>query len=100
MTKDAYRETQRYIAKLQSIFDFLKSCRCLKIMTCWMESIGNIVPRTLSMSQMINLKGFCEGEAEVGPTSERVRRKFTVDQVGTYSVFAQHEQNHITNDKW
>ena len=27
-------------------------------MTCWMEAIGNIAPRLLYMSHMINLKGF------------------------------------------
>ena len=59
MAKDAYRETQRYIANLQSSLIFLeKSYRFLNIMTCWMEAIGNIAPRTRYTSHMINLQGF------------------------------------------
>ena len=58
MAKDAYRETQRYIANLQSIFDFPEEkLQISQDNTCWMQAIGNIAPRILYMSHMMNLKG-------------------------------------------
>ena len=89
MAKDAYRETQRYAANFCNLsFIFLKkSDRSLKIMTCWMEAIGNIAPRILYMSQMRD-RHLNEHEG-----------KFTVDQVRTYSVPSQHEHNHEDNQR-
>ena len=49
MAKDAYRETQRHKANLQSIFDFLEEkLQISQDLTCRMEAIGNIAPRILT----------------------------------------------------
>ena len=69
MAKDAYRETQRYVAILQSIFDFQ------------FESFHAKVKQ--KFDRHLN----------------EYERKSTVDQVGTYAVSSQHEQNHDDNQR-
>ena len=70
-------------------------------MTCWREAIGNIAPRTLDMSQMIDI--FERFHANVKQKFDRhlneYEGKFTMDQVGTYSVSTQHEQSHEDNQR-
>ena len=84
----------------QTLIFLKKSYRFLKILTCWMEAIGNIAPRTLYMSQMINCERF---HAKVKKKLDRHLNehegKFAVDQVGTYSVSSQQEQNHEDNQR-
>ena len=60
MAKDAYSETLRYQANLQSIFE-ISWRKVTDLSRSWhagCEAIGNIAPRILYMSQMINLKAF------------------------------------------
>ena len=97
MAEDPYSETLRYIANLQSIFDISEEKYIsVKIMTCWMEAIGNIAPRVLYMSQMINSTAFMRRWSR---SWTDIWGKLTVDQVGTYSVSSQHEQHHEDNQR-
>ena len=62
--------------------------------------IGNIEPRKLSHVTDDQLESF---HAKVKQKLDRhlneYEGKFTVDQVGTYSVSSQHEQNHEDNQR-
>ena len=67
-------------------------------MTCWMEAIGNIAPPKLLNVTDDQFESF---HAKVKQKWDRHlnehESKFTVDQVGTYSVSSQHEHNHEDN---
>ena len=63
-----------------------------------MEAIGNIAPRI-----HVPYHQFERFHAKVKQKLDRhlneYEGKFTVDQVGTYSVSSQHEQNHEDNQR-
>ena len=101
MAKDAYRETQRYIANLQSIFDFPEEkLQISQDNTCWMQVIGNMAPRILYMSHDDEFERFhAKVKQKLDRPLNEYEGKFTVDQVGTYSVSSQHEQNQEDNQR-
>ena len=94
MAKDAYRETQRYIANLQSIFDFPEEkLQISQDNICWMQAIGNIAPRILYMSLYDEFERFhAKVKQKLDRPLNEYEGKFAVDQVGTYSVSSQHAQ--------
>ena len=83
MAKDAHSKTLRYIAKLRSIFEFSE------------EKLQ--ISQDHDHAQMISLKVFTRRRSRSPDGHLKAHEgKFTVDQVGTYSVFffATHEHNH------
>ena len=101
MATDAYRETQRYMANLQSIFDFPEEK--LQISQDHEMLDGSdweyLTANTFTCHIWSIWKVPCEGAAEFDRHLNEYERKFRVDQVGTYSVSSQHEQNHEDNQR-
>ena len=99
MAKDTYRETQLYITNLQSIFDFpeeklqISQVHDMLEGSDWEYRTANIVTDDL----------FERFHAKVKQKLDRhlneYEGKFTLHQVGTYSVSSQHEQNHEDNQR-
>ena len=65
-----------------------------------MEAIGNIAPRILYVSHMIKFERFhAKVKQKLDRHLKEYEGKFTVNQVGTYSVSSQHDKNtRITNE--
>ena len=99
MAKDAYSETLRYIANLQSIFDFPEEK--LQISqdhdrldgSDWEYRTAN----TLHVTDDQFERSHAKEKQKFDRHLNEYEGKFTVDQVGTYSVPSQHEQNHEDN---
>ena len=98
MAKDAYRDTQRNTANLQSICDFLEKLQTSQDHDMLDGSDWEYrIAKTLHVTDDL-LERF---HAKVKQTSDRHLNenegKFTVDLVGTCSGSSQHEQNHEDN---
>ena len=101
MAKDAYSETLRYIANLQSIFDFpgeklqISQDHDMLDGSDWEYRTANTLHVTDDQFESFH--------AKVKQKLDRHRNehegKFTVDQVGTYSVSSQHEHNQEDNQQ-
>ena len=99
MAKDAYSETLRYIANLQSIFDVSEE----KLQISQDRGVldgSDWEYRTASTSHVTGDQ-FESFHAKVKQKSDRplneYEGKYTVDQVGTYSVSSQHEHSQVDN---
>ena len=101
MAQDAYRETQRYMANLQSIFDFPEEK--LQISQDHDMLDGSDWEYRTAKTLHVTCDQFERFHAKVKQKLDRLLNeyegKFTVDQVGTYSVSSQHEQNHEDNQR-
>ena len=101
MAKDAYRETQRYIANLQSIFDLLEEK--LQISQDHDMLDGSDWEYRTANTLHVTYDQFARFHAKVKQKFDRhpneYEGKLTVDQVGTYSASSQHEQNHEDNQR-
>ena len=99
MAKDAYRETQRCVANLQSIIDF--SEEKLQISPDHDMLDGSDWEYRTANTLHVTDDQFKSFHANVKQKWDRHLNehegKFTVDQVGTYSVSSQHEHNHKEN---
>ena len=101
MAKDAYSETLRYIANLQSIFDI--SEEKLQISqdhdmldgSDWEYRTANTLHVTDDQFESFHAKVKQKWDRHLN----EYKGKFTVDQVGTYSVSSQHEQHHEDNQR-
>ena len=101
MAKDAYRETLHYIANLQSIFDFLEEE--LQISqdhdmldgSDWEYRTANTLHVTDDQFESFHAKV----KQKLDRHLNEYEGKFTVDQVGTYSVSSQHEQHPEDNQR-
>ena len=101
MAKDAYSETPRYVAILQSIFDFLE--QKLQISqdhdvldeSDWENRTVNTLHVTDDQFQSFHAKV----KQKLDRHLNEYEGKFTVDQVGTYSVSSQHEQHPEDNQR-
>ena len=101
MAKDAYRETLHYIANLQSIFDFLEEE--LQISqdhdmldgSDWEYRTANTLHVTDDQFECFHAKV----KQKLDRHLNEYEGKFTVDQVGTYSVSSQHEQHPEDNQR-
>ena len=101
MAKDACRKTHRYIANLQSTFDFLQEK--LQIPedhdmldgSDWEYRTANILHVTDDQFERFHAKV----KQNLDRHLDEYEGKFTVDQVGTCSVSSQHEQNHEDNQR-
>ena len=101
VAKDANRETQRCIANLQSIFDFpedklhVSQVHDMLDGSDWEYRTANTLHATYDQ--------FGRFHAKVKQKMDRhlneYEGKLTVDQIGTYSVSSQHEQNHEDNQR-
>ena len=101
MAKDAYRETQRYIANFQSIFDFpgekvqISQDPDMLGGSDWGYRTANTLHVTHDQ-----FEGFhARVKQKLNRHLNEYQGKFTVDQVGTYSVSSQHEQNNEDNQR-
>ena len=101
MAQDAYRETQRYIANLQSIFDFpeeklqISQDHDMLDGSDWEYRTANTLHVTYDQFERFHAKV----KQKLDRHLNEYEGKFTVDQVGTYSVSSQHEQNHEDNQR-
>ena len=101
MAKDAYRETQRHIANLQSIFDFpeekLQISQDPDMLDGreWEYRIANTLHVTDDLWERFHAKV----KQKLDRHLNEHEGKFTVDQVETYSVSSQHEHNHEDNQR-
>ena len=101
MAEDAYSETHRYIANLQSIFDI--SQEKLQISqdhdmldgSDWGYRTANTLHVTDDQFERFHAKVKQKFDRHLNEYEGR----FTVDQVGTYSVSSQHQQNHEDNQR-
>ena len=101
MAKDAYSETLRYIANLQSIFDI--SEEKLQISqdhdmldgSDWEYRTANTLHVTDDQFESFHAKVKQKWDRHLNEHEG----KFTVDQVGTYSVSSQNEQHHGDNQR-
>ena len=101
MAKDAHREKQRYMANFQSIFDFTEEK--LQISqdhdmldgSDWEYRTANTLHVTDGLLERFHAKV----KQKLGRPLNWYDGKFTVDQVGTYSVSSQHEQNPRDNQR-
>ena len=92
MAKDAYRETQRYKAKLQSIFDFPEKLQISQDHDMldgsdWEHRTANTLLATDDQFERFHAKVKQRLDRHLNENEG----KFAVDQVGTYSVSSQHE---------
>ena len=101
MAKDAYRETERYIANLQSFFDLAKEK--LQISQYHDMLDGSDWEYRTANTLHVTDDQFESFHAKVNQKLDRhlneYEGKFTVDQVGTYSVSSQHKQNQEDNHR-
>ena len=101
MAEDAYRETQRCIANLQSIVDFPEE----KLQICQDHDMldGSDYEYRTANTFHVTDNQFERFHAKVKQKLDRhlneYEGKLTVDQVGTYSVSSQHEQNHEDHER-
>ena len=99
--KDAHRETQRYIANLQSIFDFSEEKNVISQDhdmldgSDWEYRIPNTLHVTYDQLERFHAKV----KQKLDQHLNEYEGKFTVDQVKTYSVSSQHEQNLEDNQR-
>ena len=102
IAEDAYRETQRYIANLQSIFDFLEEKLQISQDHDMLDG-SDWEYRTASTLTHVTDDPFERFHAKVKQKLDRhfnaYEGKFTVDQVGTYSVSSQHDQSLRDNQR-
>ena len=95
VAKDAHRETQRYIAHLQSIFDFpeeklqISQVHDMLDGSDWEYRTANTLHVTDDQFERFHAKV----KQKLDRHLNEYEGKFTVDQVGTYSVSTQHKQN-------
>ena len=101
VAEDAYREKQRYQANLQSIFDFTEEK--LQISQDYYMQDGSDweyrTANTLHVTDDQFEKFYAKAKRKLDRHLNEYEGKFTVDQVGTYSVSSQHEQNHVDNQR-
>ena len=101
MAEDAYRETQRYVANLQSIFDWpdekLQIAQDHDMLdgSDWECRTANTLHVTYDQFESFHAKV----KEKLDRHLNEYEGKFTVDQVGTYSVSSQHEQHHEDNQR-
>ena len=101
MAKDVYRETQRYIANLQSIFDFpeeklqISQDHDMLEGSDWEYRTAN----TLHVTDDVFDRFHAKVKQKFDRHLNEYEGKFTMDQVGTYSVSTQHEQSHEDNQR-
>ena len=97
MAKDAYRETQRYIAKLQSIFDIPEEKSQISQDLDMLD--GSVWEYRTSSTLHVTDDHFESFHAQVKQKLDRHLNEYegilTLDQVGTYSVSSQHDQRKI-----
>ena len=101
MAQDAYRETQRYVANLQSMFDFPEEK--LQISQDHDMLDGSDWEYRTANTLHVTDDQFKRFHAKLKQKLDRhlnvYKGQFTVDQVATYSVPSQHEQNHEDNQR-
>ena len=101
MAKDAYSETLRYIANLQSIFDFLEEKLLISQDHHMLD--GSVWEYRTTNTLHVTDDQFESFHAKVrqmlGRHLNEYERTFAVDQVGTYCVSSQHEQHHEDNQR-
>ena len=101
MAKDANRETQRYIANWQSIFDFpeeklqISQYHDMLDGSDWEYRSANTIHVTDDQFESFHAKV----KQKLDRHLNVYEGKFTVDQVGTYSVSSQHEQYQEDNQR-
>ena len=101
LAEDAYSETHRYIAYLQSFFDI--SLEKLQISkdhdmldgSGWGYRTANTLHVTDDQIERFHAKV----KQKLDRPLNEYEGRFTVDQVGTYSVYSKHEQNHEDNQR-
>ena len=101
MAKDAYSETLRYIANLQSIFDIseeklhISQDHDMLDGSDWEYRTANTLHVTDDEFESFHTRV----KQKLDRYLNEYEGKFTVDQVGTYSVSSQHEQHHEDNQR-
>ena len=95
VAKDAHRDTQRYIANLQSIFDFpeeklqISQDHDMRDRSDWEYRIAKSLRVTHDQFERVHAKV----KQKLDRHLNEHEGKFTVDQVGTYSVSSQPTKN-------